>query len=94
MKEENKWLSFYVLFSWLTNIGHGLIVAILGPTQPYLAVNVESTISSINFVWSGGFVGYVVGSIGTGFAFKKCVIMYFGLNNDSNPIRKLLRFDF
>ena len=30
MKEETKWLTGYVLSSWLSNFGQGLVVTVLG----------------------------------------------------------------
>ena len=38
--EETKWLVGYVLSSWLSNFGHGMVVTVIGPSQPYLAYNV------------------------------------------------------
>ena len=38
--EETKWLIGYVLSSWLSNFGHGMVVTVIGPSQPYLAYNV------------------------------------------------------
>ena len=46
--EGNKWLLGYVLSSWLTNLGHGMLVMVVGPTQPYLAHNVNVEIDIIN----------------------------------------------
>ena len=44
MDEKNKWLAWYVASSWLVNLGHGMIVTVVGPTQPYLASNVKVNI--------------------------------------------------
>lgn len=69
--DANKWYSLYVVSSWLSNIGQGLMVAVVGPTQPYLAKNVGVNIDTINLVWSAGFAGYLVGSLATGFVYKR-----------------------
>ena len=68
---DNRWYSLYLISSWLSNIGHGLMITIVGPTQPYLAQNVGVNIDTINLVWSFGFAGYVLGSVSTGFIYKK-----------------------
>ena len=44
MNEETKWLIGYVLSSWLSNFGHGMVVTVIGPSQPYLAYNVGVSI--------------------------------------------------
>ena len=68
---DNRWYGVYLLASWLSNIGHGLMITVMGPTQPYLAQNVGVNIDTINLVWSSGFAGYVLGSVTTGFVYKK-----------------------
>ena len=67
---DNKWLAIYVVSSWLCNIGHGLMITVVGPTQPYLAQKVGVDIDVINLVWTFGFAGYFVGSMATGAIFK------------------------
>jgi hypothetical protein len=37
ISDDKKWLACYFPSSWLTNLGHGMIVTVVGPTQPYLA---------------------------------------------------------
>jgi hypothetical protein len=71
ISEDKKWLACYFPSSWLTNLGHGMVVTVVGPTQPYLAQNVGVDIAIINLVWSFGFFGYMVGSLGTGFVFRR-----------------------
>lgn len=71
MLDETKWLTWYVGSSWLTNFGHGMVVTVVGPTQPYLASNVNVDIDTINLVWTFGFFGYMLGAIGTGFIFRR-----------------------
>jgi len=42
--DDKKWLFCYFPSSWLTNLGHGMVVTVVGPTQPYLAqVSVSTT---------------------------------------------------
>ena len=69
--EDKKWLFCYFPSSWLTNLGHGMVVTVVGPTQPYLAQNVGVKIDIINLVWSFGFFGSMVGSFGTGLVFRR-----------------------
>merc|ERR1719266_3304787 len=69
--EETKWLVGYVLSSWLSNFGHGMVVTVIGPSQPYLAYNVGVSIDTINLVWTAGFLGYTVGSVVTGYVFRR-----------------------
>ena len=71
---ENAWYSLYLPSSWLSNIGHGLMVTVLGPTQPYLAQNVGVEIDVINLVWSFGFLGYIGGALATGFIYKRYLV--------------------
>jgi hypothetical protein len=49
---HKKWLSAFLLVAWSGHIGLGMSVAILGPTQPYLARQVGVNIDNINFVWT------------------------------------------
>jgi len=49
---HKKWLSAFLLVAWSGHIGLGMSVAILGPTQPYLAKQVGVNIDNINFVWT------------------------------------------
>ena len=71
MKEEDKWTLIYVLSSWFCNFGHGMIVTVVGPTQPYLAFNVKVDIATINLVWTFGFFGYTLGALLTGLVFRR-----------------------
>ena len=71
VSEENKWYSVYILSSWLCNVGHGMMVTVVGPTQPYMARNVNVNIDTINLVWSAGFSGYLLGALATGFIYKR-----------------------
>ena len=50
MNEETKWLIGYVLSSWLSNFGHGMVVTVIGPSQPYLAYNVGVSIGISYYV--------------------------------------------
>lgn len=71
--DSSRWLLFYFPVSWLTQFGHGLVTTVVGPTQPYLAKNVNVNIDTINFVWTFGFFGYLIGSLATSFIFKQYV---------------------
>eukprot|EP00095_Tigriopus_kingsejongensis_P008296 maker-scaffold948_size77650-snap-gene-0.12 protein:Tk08296 transcript:maker-scaffold948_size77650-snap-gene-0.12-mRNA-1 annotation:"sodium-dependent glucose transporter 1" len=68
---ESRWYAILLPSSWLSNIGHGLMVTVVGPTQPYLAKNVGVNIDIINLVWTFGFLGYIVGALATGMVFKR-----------------------
>jgi len=46
-------------------------VTVTGPMQPYLAYNLGTTTSSINLVWTLGFLGYLIGSTLTSHFFNK-----------------------
>ena len=61
----------YLASSWLSNIGQGLIVTVVGPSQPYIAKNVGVDIATINLLWSFQFFGFLLGSIASGFVFKR-----------------------
>ena len=64
-------MACYVAASWLSNIGHGLVVTVVGPTQPYIAKNVGVEVDTINLLWSFGFFGFAVGAVAAGFLFKR-----------------------
>ena len=64
-------MACYVAASWLSNIGHGLVVTVVGPTQPYIAKNVGVEVDTINLLWSFGFFGFAVGAVAAGFVFKR-----------------------
>ena len=69
--DSSRWLLVYFPVSWLTQFGHGLVTTVVGPTQPFLAQNTGVDIATINLVWSFGFFGYIIGSLGTSFIFKE-----------------------
>ena len=71
MKEEDKWLAVYIASSWLSNFGHGMVVTVVGPMQPYLAFNVGVPIDTINLLWTAGFAGFTLGAVATGFVFRR-----------------------
>lgn len=71
MLDETKWYLCYFGASWLCSIGHGLVVTVVGPTQPYIAQNVGVEIDIINLLWSFGFFGFLLGSIIAGFVFRR-----------------------
>ena len=60
-----------MISSWLSNIGHGLMITVVGPSQPYIARNVDVKIDTINLVWTFGFAGYLTGSLFTGYILKR-----------------------
>jgi len=103
--DSSKWILIYFPVSWLTQFGHGLVTTVVGPTQPYLAKNTGVEIDTINLVWSFGFFGYMVGSLGTSFIFKeylrkdwaKLVFLWLticvtGVNKYFFPFKNLLHF--
>ena len=69
--EDKKWLACYFPSSWLTNIGRGMVMTVVGPTQPYLAQNVGVKVNLINLVWTLGFLGYMIGGLSAGFTFQR-----------------------
>ncbi len=71
--EDRRFYFILIASSWLCNIGHGLTITVLGPTQPYLARNVGVSIDLVNLVWTFGFLGYVAGSLIAGMVFKRWV---------------------
>lgn len=71
--QDEKFWAFLVLSSWFCNIGHGLMITVVGPSQPYIARNVDVEIDTINLVWTFGFGGYLFGSLITGYLLKRFV---------------------
>jgi len=72
-RESSIWMGIYFVVSWTTQFGHGMITTVVGPTQPYLAKNTGVAIDTVNFVWTFGFFGFLVGSLLTGFVYKKYI---------------------
>ncbi len=70
-EEGKKWCAIYVAISCFSNIGHGTVTTVVGPTQVYLARNVQVDIDTINLVWTFGFTGYFLGAFVTGMVFKR-----------------------
>jgi len=70
---SSRWLCVYFPVSWLSQFGHGLVSTVLGPSQPYLARNTGVDIDTINLVWTFGFFGFMVGSLGSSFVFKEYI---------------------
>ena len=44
-----------------------------GPLQPYLAYNLETDTSTINLVWTLGFIGFLLGSLLIGTVFTRYI---------------------
>uniref|UniRef100_H0XQV7 Uncharacterized protein n=1 Tax=Otolemur garnettii TaxID=30611 RepID=H0XQV7_OTOGA len=56
-----RWFTTGILFA--SFLGLGMSVAILGPTFPDLAINVNRNISSLSFIFVGRAFGYLSGSV-------------------------------
>ena len=69
--EENKFLTILVATSWLCNASFGIMYSVLGPAQPYLAKNVGVTVDAINFIWTAGSIGGLVGALLAGVCYKQ-----------------------
>ena len=54
-------LGFYVPVVWCLHISHGMMNTVIGSSQLYHARNVGLELSQINFVWTFGFIGFVLG---------------------------------
>ena len=50
------------LYAWFSLLGL-LFNLLLGPTQPFLAYNLNTDTQTINLVWTLGFLGFLVGSL-------------------------------
>lgn len=70
-ESEERWVTYYLLLGWSAELGNGVIQTITGPMQPYLAFNLETDTSTINLVWTLGFMGFLVGSLLTSHIFTK-----------------------
>lgn len=71
---ERRWTVSYVCLAWLAELGNGAIQTITGPMQPYLAYNLQVDTSTINLVWTLGFLGFLLGSLFTSHIFTKRLI--------------------
>jgi len=70
-KESKKWFYAFLPLAWSGHIGLGLALGIFGPTQPYLAMNVGTSVDHINFIWTGRSIGFCLTSVVTAMVFKK-----------------------
>ena len=68
---QEKWTFYYFILSWGAELGNGMIQTITGPMQPFLAYNLGTDTSTINLVWTLGFIGFLIGSILTSSIFTK-----------------------
>ncbi|XP_040577207.1 sodium-dependent glucose transporter 1A isoform X1 [Lepeophtheirus salmonis] len=68
---HRKWTILYLISSWSNNMGQGIVTTIVGPTQPYLAKNIDVSVDVINLAWSIQFIGYLIGSLISGIIFKR-----------------------
>jgi len=72
MEEKEKlFCRIFLPLAWSGHIGLGLALGIFGPTQPYLARNVEVSVDTINFIWTGRSIGFMITSVLTAVVFKK-----------------------
>ena len=70
---EKRWALSYILLAWMAELGNGAINTIVGPLQPYLAYNLETDTSTINLVWTLGFIGFLLGSLLIGTVFTRYI---------------------
>jgi len=73
-KSQARWTSYYLLLTWAGQLGNGAIQTITGPMQPFLAYNLSTDTSTINLVWTLGFLGFLIGSILTSHTFTKYLV--------------------
>ena len=71
--EERKFLTILVSTSWLCNASYGIMGSVLGPAQPDRAKNVGVTIDAVNFIWTAGSIGGLIGALLSGVCYKRCV---------------------
>jgi len=68
--QVERWKLLFFPLAWAGHVGLGMALGLFGPTQPYLAKKVSTSIDTINFIWTGRSLGFVLTSILTGFVFK------------------------
>jgi len=72
MEEKEKlFCRIFLPLAWSGHIGLGLALGIFGPTQPYLARNVGVSVDTINFIWTGRSIGFMITSVLTAIVFKQ-----------------------
>jgi len=72
MEEKEKlFCRIFLPLAWSGHIGLGLALGIFGPTQPYLARNVGVSVDTINFIWTGRSIGFMITSVLTAVVFKQ-----------------------
>jgi len=70
-EKEKLFCRIFLPLAWSGHIGLGLALGIFGPTQPYLARNVGVSVDTINFIWTGRSIGFMVTSVLTAVVFKQ-----------------------
>jgi len=71
MEEGGAFCRVFLPLAWAGHVGLGLALGIFGPTQPYLAQNVGVSVDTINFIWTGRSLGFMVTSVVTAMVFKQ-----------------------
>lgn len=70
---EERWAFTYIGLAWAAELGNGVIQTIVGPMQPYLAYNLNTDTSTINLIWTLGFIGFLIGSLLISHVFTKYI---------------------
>ena len=66
-----KWFFLFFPLAWCGHTGLGLALGVFGPTQPYIAKNVKTSVDTINFIWTGRSIGFCITAVVAALLFRK-----------------------
>ena len=66
-----KWFFLFFPLAWCGHTGLGLALGVFGPTQPYIAKNVKTSVDTINFIWTGRSIGFCITAVIAALLFRK-----------------------
>ena len=71
LASHRKWFLLFFPLAWSGHTGLGLALGVFGPTQPYIAKNVSTSVDTINFIWTGRSIGFCITAIIAALMFRK-----------------------
>ena len=71
LTSHRKWFLLFFPLAWSGHTGLGLALGVFGPTQPYIAKNVGTSVDNINFIWTGRSIGFCITAVVAALLFRK-----------------------
>ncbi|XP_059093084.1 sodium-dependent glucose transporter 1-like isoform X2 [Tigriopus californicus] len=83
MESGTKWILCFAVVSNIAMIFANALMTVLGPSQPFLAQQLDVEIDTISSMWTISFMSAIIGSLMASFTFKPYII---------NPLWKMVIF--